>query len=201
MLFMVTLVLGLFSCSSGDDEPKTQVPTNEGISTATFDSKVKGRLWVLKDVNTVMSDGNVYESVFWENHVVGGNIIQMNAFKIDGNTMTYFWNSPYNPVLKHHSREEITFTYDEASQELSLNTYLANKITYKVMSVDNDKLLLASFFGITPKNFNPEKYKDSSYDITEDLKDLDEGSYLLLTLYPATSEEAKVFWETYEENE
>ncbi len=203
------MALALTACSSDDDQPKSPDPSEstetKHISAADFDSKVKGRMWVREKLSTVMSDGTEYDKLI-ANYMVGDSGIEMEGLSISGDVMTYFWIPPtYRPGIKFYSREDIGYSYDELTGELTANTRIARKCTYTVLSVSEDELILGAFYGVTPKDFNPERYDlyfgGEGGDMQINTDDMDPGSYVKFTMRAATAEEASELWNKYQENE
>lgn len=203
-LLIAVMGFGLCACSSDDDEPKT--PESKYVSAADFDAKVKGRMWKLDRISTVMSDGTEYDKLIWP-YLSGSSGIEIEGFQITDDQMSFFWTpSTYRPGINYHSLEKTAFTYDEETGLLTLKTALATQRDFTVLSVSDNELILGDMYGITPKDFNPEKYdeyihSDGDCGFKIDLYDTDPDSYLKFTLRPATDEETAEFWNEYKENE
>lgn len=205
-LLIAVMGFGLFACSSDDDEPKAPETENPGSSDATeskyvsaadFETKVKGRIWVFDDRKTVMSDGKVIDATIL-NYMVG-DTRHIDAFSVGEESASTFWHPTLGSAGWHYnSRTVYSYTYDEETGHLDMNGGKWGNRLMTLLSVDEEKIVYADHYGITPKDFDPELYNDHSAEVND--SDLDPDSYIQYTYRLATAEEEAEYWKEYQEN-
>lgn len=179
-------LFGLGACSSDNDEPKLPNEASKYVSQADFNQLVKGKVWKVYDVKTMMSDGRIFDETIYRDMCGETFVGSSNGLYVEPNQdrVIEFWTcSHYSMYHERFIRRSYSYTYDENTGGFAFGVE-----NFKLISVTEDELIAHMDFGRVRKDFPSESFTTDEYD---------EGSCTIVYLRPVTEEEASKLWEEH----